>query len=241
MNDRFRILKVITVSFLMFLVTGNFSYAQKSGQSGKLKVKPVAFKNLNQVDIGKLTKAGTAVITNGELVIEGSGADIWGKHDEFHFSYLKLKGDFDLSVRILGLTATHLYTKAGIMAREDLSDDSPHVYYQVFPNNSARNKNNDGCEFQYRTTKTGDMKAIYPADGVDKVECKVDFPNTYIRMKRQGDHFESFFSNDNKNWVHYSTFALKMANELYVGLAVTSHQSTDYTTAKFSSCMLGKK
>ena len=240
MNQKIRVFLVIATVFTLVLGTGQFSLAQKNELSSSLKSKSVSLKSLKQADIGKSTKTGSSEITGGELKVVAGGADVWGKHDEFHFSYKQLKGDFDLSVQILGLSAAHAYTKAGIMARENLIDDSPHVYYQVFPDNRARNKNNGGCEFQYRTVKTGDMKAIYPADAVDKTECKVDFPNTYLRMKRQGDNFESFFSNDNKTWVHYSSFTLKMANELFVGLAVTSHQSNDYTTARFTSLQLWK-
>ena len=231
---------ILSTVIMLVLGTVQFASAQQNEHSLALKSKPVSLKNLKQADIGKATKTGSGEMIGNELKIVAGGADVWGKHDEFHFSYKKLKGDFDVSVQILGLSATHAYTKAGIMARKDLSDDSPHVYYQVFPDNRARNKNNGGCEFQYRMVKTGDMKAIYPADAVDKVECKVDFPNTYVRMKRHGDNFDSFFSNDNKTWVHYSSFTLKMASELYVGLAVTSHQSNDYTTARFTSLQLWK-
>ena len=240
MNQKIRVFLVIATVFVFVLGTIQFSSAQKNEQSLSTKSKILSLKTLKQADIGKLTKTGSTEITGNELKVVAGGADVWGKHDEFHFGYKQMRGDFDISVQILGLSAAHAYTKAGIMARENLTDDSPHVYYQVFPDNRARNKNNGGCEFQYRMVKTGDMKAIYPADAVDKTECKVDFPNTYIRMKRQGDNFESFFSNDNKTWVHYSSFTLKMANELFVGLAVTSHQSNDYTTARFSALQLWK-
>ncbi len=240
MNKKKTVFLIFLTMLMLVPGTVQFASAQKNDNSLAAKGKSISLKSLKQADIGKTTKTGSAEITGNELKIIAGGADVWGKHDEFHFGYKKLIGDFDISVQILGLSAAHTYTKAGIMAREDLSDDSPHVYYQVFPDNRARNKNNGGCEFQYRMVKTGDMKAIYPADAVEKVECKVNFPNTYIRMKRQGDIFDSFFSNDNKTWVHYSSFTLKMANELFVGLAVTSHQSNDYTTARFASLQLWK-
>ena len=240
MNQKLKVFLVIVTIFTLVLGTAITSSAQKNKQSLSEKGKSLSLKSLSQTDIGKPAKTGSAEIVGNELKIMAGGADVWGKRDEFHFSYKQLKGDFDISVQILGLSAAHLYTKAGIMARENLSEDSPHVYYQVFPDNKARNKNNGGCEFQYRMVKGGDMKAIYPLDAVDKTECKVDFPNTFIRMKRHGDIFDSFFSNDNKIWVHYSSFTLKMANELFVGLAVTSHQSNDYTTARFSSLQLWK-
>ncbi len=126
------------------------------------------------------------------------------------------------------------------MARTDLSDNSQHVYYQVFPDNSPRNKNNGGCEFQYRSVKAGEMKAIYPDPKTAGNQFDVAFPNTGIRLKRIGDVFESYISNDNKNWKLYSTFTLKMPAELFVGLAVTSHNASGSTIARFGSVQLKK-
>jgi regulation of enolase protein 1 (concanavalin A-like superfamily) len=191
-------------------------------------------------DIGKVTKPGSETVTNDELTIVAAGRDIWEKHDEFYFGYKKIKGDFDIRIKVVSLSATHKYTKAGLMARTDLSDSSQHVYYQVFPDNSPRNNNNGGCEFQYRLVKGGAMKAIYPDPNTAGNFFNVLFPNTWIRLKRQGDVFESYFSNDNITWRLYSSFILKMPNELLVGLAVTSHKITDYAKAVFASPDINK-
>ena len=126
------------------------------------------------------------------------------------------------------------------MARTELNDSSQHVYFQAFPNNNARNNNKGGCEFQYRLTKGIDMKAIYPNVQTAGNQFDVNFPNTWIRLKRIGDVFESYFSNDGKNWKLYSTFTIKMPMELFVGIAVTAHNSDAFTTAYFSSLQLRK-
>jgi regulation of enolase protein 1 (concanavalin A-like superfamily) len=151
-----------------------------------------------------------------------------------------MNGNFDISVQIENLTKPHQYTKAGIMARADLSDNSQHVYFQVFPDNSPRNKNNGGCEFQYRLEKGGEMKAIYPNTETAGHQFDVNFPNTWIRLKRTGDVFESYMSSDNKTWTLYSTYTQKLPKELLVGLAVTSHNSEDFATAVFSNLVLLK-
>ncbi|MDD4033454.1 MAG: DUF1349 domain-containing protein [Bacteroidales bacterium] len=211
-----------------------------AGKPGNEEDKPLAFSSLKYADVGEATKKGKETILDNQLEMMASGTDIWGTQDEFRFGYKKIKGDFDLSVQILSLSAANLYTKAGIMAREEMTGGSRHVYFQVFPDNSARNNNNGGCEFQYRLVPSGEMKAIYPGDAVEKAAYEVDFPNTWIRMKRRGDVFESYFSNDNKTWKLYASFTLKMSRELYVGLAVTSHNPEGFTTAGFSSARIGK-
>jgi len=202
------------------------------------KEKKLTLKEFTHADIGAATRPGTTTGNQNQVVVNASGADIWGTNDEFRFSYMKLKGDFDFCTQIESLTATNLYTKAGIMARQSLADDCQHVYFQVFPDNSARNNNNGGCEFQYRTEEGGEMKAIYPGSAIEKDDYNVDFPNTYIRLVRKGTDFESYFSNDNKNWKLYSRFTTTLPDELFVGLAVTSHNSEEFTAAVFSQIQL---
>jgi len=226
------LIKTISVLFIIACMS-NSGTAQDNS-------KVISAKKLKQADIGNPAIKGKVDILENGFAITAGGADIWGTKDEFHFSYQTLKGDFDLSVQILSLSKANQYTKAGIMARADLSDNSEHVYYQIFPDNSARNKNNGGCEFQYRSVKGGEMKAIYPDQKTAGNQFDVAFPNTWIRLKRIGDIFESYISSDNKNWKLYSTFTLKMPSELFVGQAVTSHNVKESTTAKFGSVLLRK-
>jgi regulation of enolase protein 1 (concanavalin A-like superfamily) len=193
---------------------------------------------LKQTDIGNPAIAGKMNITDAGFDITAGGSDIWGKRDEFHFSYKELKGDFDFSAQVISLSKANQYTKAGIMARVDLDDSSQHVYFQIFPDNTPRNKNNGGCEFQYRLEKAGEMKAVYPDPKSAGNKFDVAFPNTWIRLKRSGDVFESYVSNDNKTWRLYTTFTQKMPKELFVGLAVTSHSTTESTTARFGAVEL---
>ncbi|MCY1721520.1 PQQ-binding-like beta-propeller repeat protein [Prolixibacteraceae bacterium Z1-6] len=207
-----------------------------SGTRNKGKIVP--FSELHFADVGVATKEGKVTNNTSEINIVAGGADIWGTKDEFGFAYKKLKGDFDVSVQIKGLTKAHQYTKAGIMARADLSDNSPHVYFQVFPDNTPRNKNNGGCEFQYRLEKGGQMKAIYPSVETAGNQFDVNFPNTWIRLKREGANFESYISADNKTWNLYSSYKQELPDELWVGLAVTSHNSDKLTTAEFANFQL---
>lgn len=226
---------LIFIMSFTFIQVRNAGGADKSGQSKKEKTKVIPFSELKFTDIGAATKPGKATVGKDEVEVVAGGADIWGKNDEFNFGYTKMEGDFDVSVQIRSLSKPHQYTKAGIMARVDLNDNSQHAYFQVFPDNTPRNKNKGGCEFQYRLEKGGDMKAIYPNPETAGNKFDVNFPNTWIRLKKRGDIFESYFSTDNKNWELYSSFEQKLPAELLVGLAVTSHSSADFTTVVFSN------
>jgi hypothetical protein len=226
-----KVFLIFTATAINLISSGQISDANSSFKDrGK-----VIITGLKYADIGKVVKSGNVTINKNEIKIEAAGSDIWGKHDEFYFGYKTLSGNFDIQVQIVSLSPAHKYTKAGIMARVNLSDSSRHVYYQVFPDNSARNKNNGGCEFQYRLASGGDMKAVYPDPGTSGSKFNVAYPNTWIRLKRLGNTFESYFSYDRKTWNLYTKFDLIMPAELFVGLAVTSHNKSEYTIAVFES------
>ena len=204
------------------------------------KSKAVPLKKLKFADIGNPALAGTTNITEDGISLTAGGADVWGVRDEFGFSYFVQTGDFDLVARIESLTAPHLYTKAGLMAREQLSDNSRHIFFQVFPNNNPRNKNNGGYEFQYRKEQAGEMKAIYPAKFDGTPEFPVNYPNTWIRLKRAGNEFTGFYSADGKTWKAFTTFSMELSKKVYLGLAVTSHNVKGTATAVFKNISILK-
>ncbi len=210
------------------------------GLSASAKGKAVSLKKLKFADIGKPALAGSTNVTENGISITAGGADVWGVKDEFGFSYFEQNGDFDLVARIESLTAPHLYTKAGLMAREQLSDNSRHIFFQVFPNNNPRNKNNGGYEFQYRKEQAGEMKAIYPAKFDGTPEFPVSYPNTWIRLKRTGSEFTGYYSADGKIWKTFTTFNMELSKKVYLGLAVTSHNVKASATAVFKDISIIK-
>jgi hypothetical protein len=197
------------------------------------KGKAVPLKKLKYADIGNPALAGSTILTEDGISLTAGGADVWGTKDEFGFSYFEQTGDFDLVARIESLTAPHLYTKAGLMAREQLSGNSRHIFFQVYPNNNPRNKNNGGYEFQYRKEQAGEMKAIYPAKFDGTPEFPVNYPNTWIRLKRAGSEFTGYYSADGKSWKAFTTFSMDLSKKVYLGLAVTSHNTKESATAVF--------
>jgi hypothetical protein len=225
----------IVAIFLLILFTVTLSAQNNSPipvqKTRKIKfLKTEAFKH---TDVGNPAIAGTVTASDGGFDITAGGADVWGVKDEFNFVFIEKTGDFDFAARIESLTSTHQYTKAGLMAREDLTPGSRHIYFQIFPNNNQRNKNNGGFEYQYRQITDGEMKAIYPVRVEGTPDFPVTFPNTWIRLKREGNKFTGYSGTDGKSWKEYATFTLDLPVKIYLGPAVTSHKTTEITTAKF--------
>jgi hypothetical protein len=219
---------------ILALISGFVLTGQDVIKPGSVKLADV--KNFKTADIGNPAIAGVTIAGNsvkGGFNLTAGGADVWGVKDEFGFIYFEKSGDFDFITQVESLTAPHLYTKAGIMAREDLTPGSRHIFFQLFPDNRPRNKNNGGFEFQYRQTANGEMKAIYPASSTGTPEFPVAFPNTWIRLKRVKNDFTGYYSTDGINWKVYTTYSLDLPLKVYLGLAVTSHNIAESATAAF--------
>jgi hypothetical protein len=195
--------------------------------------KQIPLKDFKIADIGDPALTGTVKPDGNGFDITAGGADIWGVKDEFTFVYLEHTGDFDIATRIEGLTAANLYTKAGLMAREELTPGSRHIFFQVFPDNRSRNHNNGGYEFQYRQQKDGEMKAIYPESYEGTPVFPVSYPNTWIRLQRTGNTFTGYYSTDGKTWKVYTAYKLDLPSRVWLGLAVTSHNTTETASAEF--------
>ena len=71
------------------------------------------------------------------------------------------------------------------------------------------------------------------ADG--QPEFPVNFPNSWIRLKRAGNTFTGFCSQDGKIWKVYTTYSLDLPKKIFLGIAVTSHNPTESATAVFKN------
>ena len=104
--------------------------------------------------------------------ISGSGANIWGNSDQFHFAWKKASGDLDLTAEIEWVGAgKQPHRKAGWMVREDLEADSPYADAVV---------HGDGLiSLQYRRTRGGPTM---------EVKAPIKLP-AKIRLERTGHVF----------------------------------------------------
>ncbi len=189
---------------------------------------------LTGADIGSpVLKGSAAKVADGYDIVAG-GEDIWLSNDQCHFAYLKHTGNFEFTVRLESLELVHPYTKSGIMARPDLDADGQHIFFFAFPDNRERNHNNGGYEFQSRDQKGTDCQAVYPPDYTTEPPMfPVSYPDTWMKLIRASDTFESYYSNNGTDWMLYNRHQLALDTNLLVGLAVTSHESNQTALAKF--------
>jgi len=190
--------------------------------------------NFRSVDVGSPLRHGSAKGVGTGWDILAGGVDIWEKSDQFHFVYKRVEGDFDIAVKIESFRAPHLYSKAGLMIRQGLERDSPHLMFLVFSDNSPRNNNLGAYEMQFRSVASGDCKAIYPAVRPPALpQFPAAFPNSWLRVQRLGDRFTALASTDGRNWRAYGAHTMWLPRSVFVGPAVTSHEAHATAEVRF--------
>src|ERR1043166_2692495 len=170
------------------------------------------------LDIGNSFPAGSTTGVSGGYNITGGGTDIGGSSDQFQFSYQQRSGDFDLKTRIASLDLSDPWAEAGLVARESLAAGSRSAGVLATPTIS-------GCFFQSRGTTNGatSRAGYFP----------VNYPNTWLRLQRTGNQFTGYAGVDGQSWAFLGTVTLAFPTTVYFGLAVSSHNTNQATTAAF--------
>lgn len=169
-------------------------------------------------DVGAPAIKGKTSFSAGRYAITAGGADIWDSADEFHYVYQAISGDVDVVARVASITMAHKWSKAGVMIRETLAPGSRHAM--------ALTSAAAGYAFQ-RRADTGTWS--------DHTAGGSGTPPGWVRLVRKGSQFEAFRSPDGAKWTSMGTATIAMNTDVYVGLAVTSHNVSTATTAVIDS------
>jgi hypothetical protein len=168
--------------------------------------------------IGNPSLPGNQTPAGNGLNISGGGTDIGGTNDQFQFSYVQRTGDFDVMVRLDSLTLAGAWSEAGMVAREDLTPGARSAGVMATPSIS-------GSYFQSRTATNGatTLSGSFP----------VNYPNTWLRLKRTGNNFTGYAGFDGQNWTQLGTATIAMPATIFFGFAVSSHDASQLATAAF--------
>lgn len=170
-------------------------------------------------DIGSFTPAGSSSESNGIYTVNGAGSDIQGTSDQFQFAYLSLTGDGTITARVDSLENTNSWAKAGVMFRYTLTANSANAYLAMTPGNGATFQTRSSTNGNTNWMNTSGLTAPY-----------------WVRLTRSGNNFTAYRSPNGANWAQIGgTTTITMNSTVYVGLAVTSHDSGNLSTAIFSN------
>ncbi|MGB2861744.1 MAG: sugar-binding protein, partial [Sedimentisphaerales bacterium] len=143
----------------------------------------------------------------GTYTMTGSGADIWDNADEFHFAYKMLTGVGSIVAKIESIENTNNWAKVGVMIRESLEPGSVHATMVVTPA--------QGVSFQRRTF-TDDVSSNTDTTGI--------VAPYWVKIERDlAGNFTASSSANGTTWTMLGTENIQMGSNVYIGLALTSH------------------
>lgn len=173
---------------------------------------PYPWKN---ADIGTVAATGSATLSNDTFTIRGSGVDIYGAADAFHYVYQQVTGDVTIVAKINSLTNTDVWAKTGLMIRESIAAGAVNAAVVITPSN--------GINFQYRTATNG---ATTNEGG------NTNAAPYWLKLERKANLIKASYSySGNENsWLEVGSVSIAMSS-VYVGMPVTSHSDGSLTTS----------
>jgi TolB protein len=174
-------------------------------------------------DVGSPRLPGTASwnAVSQEVALSAAGVNMWGSHDELHFAWRRLRGDFIIRahVRFLG-EGVEAHRKAGVIVRSSLDADAPYADAAV---------HGDGLtSLQFRRTKGAETEEVRSeVSGADVLQLERKGSTLTLSAARFGDLFHTSRVSD-----------LALGDEVYVGLFLCSHNPDVVERAVFSNVRL---
>lgn len=156
-------------------------------------------------------EGGDTLIGNNQIIWAAGSNGIGGLSDECHFQYVKLEGDFDISVEITDVQdsiGTSAAPDAGVMVRNSLTSDAPAIFWGY---------SGGGGALKVRTTTGGATN--------DTTDSQIGLGVDY-RLKRDRDRFLVYVDEGN-GWRTVADYDDKnhdaFNKTLYVGVAVSAN------------------
>ena len=153
------------------------------------------------------------------LTFDGSSYEVAAGGSGFYYDrglllHESRVGDFDLRFRLSSLNHTGNYTHAGLMARESLDTGAPYLYVLA----------------GYGWNQLGALQRPFPGAAWDwwpggSSGVPVPYPNAWLRLRREGDLFRAYRSEDGLTWTEFSVVTRVLPRTLVVGLAVSSENN----------------
>ena len=198
--------------------TGRFTI--RSGSGGGGGGLPIGW---SQADIGAVSAAGSASVTNGVWTVKGSGADIWGTADEFHYAWVPSTGPenfFEITARVTNVENVDRWTKVGLMIRSSQAANAPQAAIFVTPSSEK------GIVFQRRqTTGAASLSTTGPSITAP-VWLKLILAPTAVR---------AYYRTGTGPWTFVGQDEIRLSDTMLLGLAVTSHKDGTLAAGTFDN------
>jgi TolB protein len=207
-------LKLIRATHLLvatLLLFPSFLFAQQqAGASGIFQ---------GSTDIGTTHKGSTVYVpATGDYRLTGSGADLWGAADQFHFAWVRLSGDVTLTADVrFPTSSTERLRKAVLMVRQSLDPGSAYADIAV---------HGDGhITLQYRKISGGSTEDT----------TSTEHGSTRLRIERKGNQYTVSAGAVGQKLTALPPVTITLNDPVYVGIGICPHNADGFEEAIFSN------
>jgi TolB protein len=170
-------------------------------------------------DIGTTRQGSTAYFpSKGEYHVTGGGADIWGTADDFHFTWVQVSGDLNLTADVrFPASSPERLRKAVLMVRQSLAPGSAYADVAI---------HGDGhINLQFRSVVGGKTDDT----------LSTQHGSTRLRIERRGNQFTALAGEPGQALVPGTPVTVVMQDPVYVGIGVCAHNENAVEQAIFSN------
>ena len=201
------------------------AFSPRGCQQNNCDIFPVRYYSL---DLGDIGMAGTTCKSGNIYSMSGSGTDIGGISDQFHFTFTNNdNADYEASGQLIQQDQVFPSNKLGIMVRDSLTSTSRFAY-MASVNNGAN------FIFEYRDVAGGPVTTTtFPAS----------IQNPWMKVAKTGTNYTGYISADDVNWNQLGAsvdlhFGIDPANIPNYGMAVTSADNSGLSSGQIQSFSL---
>ncbi len=188
------------------------------------------------VDVGTVGLAGSVSYANNVFTVQGAGCGFNNcgnggavTADAFHFVYQPLSGNGTIVARVVS-TSSIYFAQAGVMIRETLGAGSTTAFTMSL---------NRGMYF-YDRLSTGAASSTQTFNQYANLPSISTALPYWVKVVRSGSIFSGYMSSDGMNWLQVGASAtLSMAQNVYVGLAMSSGSTGTSYTGTFDNVSVG--
>ncbi|HET9709682.1 MAG TPA: hypothetical protein VFP39_15390 [Gemmatimonadales bacterium] len=177
-----------------------------------------------ETDVGKVSHAGsTSYDARREAyLIAGSGQNMWADHDNFHFVWTRLTGNFLLSTRARFISAgVEEHRKLGWTIRPTLDSNGTHVTATLHGNGLA--------SLQFRRAPGGTTEELKSPDSLPPAADAV------IQLERKDGVYLMSIARFGDTLVTHKLDSISLPDTVYVGLFVCAHNDSVVERAEFTN------
>jgi Tol biopolymer transport system component len=179
----------------------------------------------SQTDVGHVSRLGSASYNaeRQQYEIAGSGQNMWGDHDDFHFVWKRMTGNFILSARARFVgRGVEAHRKIGWTIRPSLDTNAPHVTATVHGNGLV--------SMQFRRTAGATTEESMSADSL--AERGLD---AVIQLERHDGAYIMSVAQFGDTLITQQISDVVLPDTVYVGLFVCAHNDTALERGTFSN------